>query len=85
MTIYELANGTKAQKVPMPPGFRALRDVFPPEQSDVLVAEHGQLVIAINHVSGRFAVSRIGCCVLGNTDEELTPGQLLKLQLASVF
>ena len=85
MTIYELANGTNAQKVDMPEGFRALRDSFPPENSDILVAERGQLVIAINHLTGKFAVSRIGCCVLGDTDKELTPGQLMKLQMASVY
>ncbi len=84
MTIYELANGTNAERVPLPAGFKALHDTFPADQSDILVAERGQLVIAINHVTGKFAISRIGSCVLGNTDEELTPGQLLKLQLAGV-
>jgi hypothetical protein len=85
MTIYELANGVRAEKVPHPSGFRALREEFPPDDSDFLVAEKGQLVIAINHKSGKFAISRVGCCILGTTDQELTPGQLLRLQNASVF
>ena len=84
MTIYELANGTRATKVDLPNGFRALREEFPPENSDFLVAEHGQLVIAINHVTGKFAASRVGSCVLGDTDKDLTPGQLLRLQMATV-
>lgn len=84
MTIYELANGTRAQKVAFPEGFRALREAFPPEESDILSAEHGQLVIAINHVRGRYAVSRVGCCVLGTTDEDISQGNLCKLQSAMV-
>ena len=84
MTIYELANGTRAQKVPFPEGFRALRDAFPPEDSDILAAEHGQLVIAINHVQGRYAVSRVGCCVLGKTDEDISSTNLCRLQSAMV-
>ena len=84
MTIYELANGTQATKITHPEGLRALREAFPPDQSDFLVAEHGQLVIAINHVTGRYAVSRVGCCVLGKTDENLTPAQLERLQNAWV-
>ncbi len=82
MTIYEFANGTRAQIVPFPEGYRALRDAFPAHQSDFLVAERGQLVIAINHVTGCYGVSRVGCCVLGKTDEDLTPAQLGKLQKA---
>ncbi len=85
MTIYELANGTQAQKVAFPEGFRALREAFPPEESDILAAERGQLVIAINHLQGRYAVSRVGRCVLGKTDEELTPADLGKLQNAWVI
>ena len=85
MTIYELANGTQAQKVAYPEGFRALREAFPPDESDILAAEHGQLVIVINHVQGRYAVSRVGRCVLGNTDEDLAPTDLGKLQTAWVF
>lgn len=85
MTIYELANGTKATKVDYPNGFRALRDAFPEECSDFLVAERGQLVIAINHREGRFAVSRVGCCVLGNAMKDLTPEQLQRLQNAAVY
>ena len=84
MTIYELANGTCATKVTHPQGFRALREVFPPDESDFLVAERGQLVIAINHLRGHYAISRVGCCVLGKTDEDLTPAQLAKLQNAWV-
>lgn len=84
MTIYELANGTQATKVANPEGLRALRQAFPPGESDFLVAERGQLVIAINHVQGHYAVSRVGCCVLGKTDEHLTPEQLAKLQNAWV-
>jgi len=84
MTIYELANGTHATKVAYPEGFRALREAFPAGESDFLVAEQGQLVIAINYIRGHFAVSRVGCCVLGKTDEDLTPAQLAKLQNAWV-
>ena len=84
MTIYELANGTQATKIANPEGLRALRFAFPPEESDFLVAERGQLVIAINHVRGHYAVSRVGCCVLGKTDEPLTSAQLGKLQKAWV-
>lgn len=84
MTIYELANGTQATKITHPEGLRALRESFPPEQSDFLVAERGQLVIAINHVQGHYAVSRVGCCVLGKTSEELTRTQLGILQNAWV-
>jgi selenocysteine-specific translation elongation factor len=84
MTIYELANGAKAQRVSYPEGFRALREEFPPEESEILAAEHGQLVIAINHVRGRFAVSRVGCCVLGDALQDLTPEQLQRLQKATV-
>lgn len=84
MTIYELANGTCATKVPSPEGFKALRQVFPADESDFLVAERGQLVIAINYIKGHYAVSRVGCCVLGKTDEELSPTQLAKLQNAWV-
>lgn len=85
MTIYELANGTQATKVDYPNGFRALRDAFPPEHSDVLVAERGQLVIAINHLKGTFAVSRVGCCVLGDATKDLTPAQMQRLQNATVM
>lgn len=85
MTIYELANGTNAQKVSYPFGFRALLEEFPPEHSDVLVAENGQLVIAINHVKSRFAVSRVGCCVLGDALLDLTPEQMQRLQNATVY
>ena len=84
MTIYELANGAKAQKVAFPEGFRALREAFPPEESDILAAERGQLVIAINHVQGHYAVSRVGRCVLGKTDEEIPSANLEKLQTAMV-
>lgn len=84
MTIYEFANGTQAQKVAFPEGFRALREVFPPDESDILAAERGQLVIAINHVQGRYAVSRVGRCVLGKTDEDITSADLEKLQNAMV-
>jgi hypothetical protein len=84
MTIYELANGTQAVKVDFPEGHRALREFFPPEESDILVAERGQLVIAINHLKGRYAVSRVGRCVLGHTDDDLTPAALGKLQNAWV-
>lgn len=85
MTIYELANGTRAQKVSYPMGFRALMEEFPPEESDVLVAERGQLVIIINHQKGRFAVSRVGCCVLGDAMQDIPPAQLQRLQNAMAF
>lgn len=84
MTIYELANGTQATKVGYPEGFRALREWFPPEDSDFLVAERGQLVIAINHLQGKYAISRVGRCILGNTHVPLTAGQLERLRTAYV-
>lgn len=84
MTVYELANGTRAQKVPYPEGFRALREEFPPEDTDILVAEGGQLVIAINHARAKFAVSRVGRCVLGDAWAELTAAQMHMLQTAHV-
>jgi hypothetical protein len=84
MNIYELANGTQATRVVLPDGLRALHQAFPPADADILVAERGSLVIAINHKTGKFGISRIGCCILGDTDKDLTTEQLQRLQKATV-
>lgn len=85
MNVYEFANGTHAQKVTLPIGLRALQEEFPEATSDLLVAEHGHLVIAINHLTSRFAICRAGVCVLGDATQELTREQLQKLQEAGSY
>jgi len=85
MNVYEFANGTRAVKVTLPFTLRALREEFPEATSDLLVAEHGHLVIAINHLTARLAISRAGVCVLGDATQDLTREQLQKLQEAGSF
>ena len=74
MTIHEVVNAMRLQKLDMP--FNALpgqREHFPPHQTDVLISDDGDLVIAINRTTGRFAAQKGEICILGFADAELLP------------
>lgn len=74
MTIHEVVNAMRLQKLDMP--FNALpgpREYFPSHQTDVTISEDGELVIAINRVTGRFAAQKGETCILGFADVELLP------------
>lgn len=74
MTIHEVVNAMRLQKLDMP--FNALpgsREHFPAHQTDVLISEDGELVVAINRVTGRFAAQKGELCILGYADVELLP------------
>lgn len=80
MTIHEVVNATRLQKVDIP--FNAhlgSREHFQPHQTDVLMSEDGELVVAINRQTGRFAAQKGETCIMGFADAELQPEEACAL------
>lgn len=80
MTIHELVNSTRLQKLNIP--FNAVpgpREYFKPDETDVLISEDGELVIAINRLTGRFAAQKGETCIMGSADSELQPEEACAL------
>lgn len=84
MTLPELLELCHVQKLDVPynavPGPRAH---FPMHETDVLVSEDGELVVALNRKTGRFAAQRGEFCMLGHRDVPLDAEQVSQLTAPS--
>jgi hypothetical protein len=76
MTIHELVNKIRPEKIPAPGN----ASIFPPEQTDWWFDSRRELLIGINRVTGRYAMSCAKLDLMGDTKDEI-PAEHLKTLL----
>ena len=77
MTILDLVASLKLAKLAIP--FEAppeLQKNFPSTQTDTYFSEDGEVFVAVNRVTGRFAAERGETCVVGDEETELSDEQV---------
>ena len=80
MTILDLIASLKLAKLTIP--FEAPSEMqknFPATETDTYFSEDGEIFVAVNRVTGRFAAERGETCVVGDGDTELSDEQVRHL------